>query len=562
VPFVSTPLGKTTFQLTTSIGRSLQTYDVKRGLQLVFITSPQTPETITATTSWDKSIIAAWGNGQNSGVWVFKRGKQVGELEQPRGEHDAITQLLVFGPWIVGSRRDRIEIWKASTLEHYTTLQSPSQGVHGGFSGPICNMPTYLNKIFAGKQDGSVEIWNVSTGRLVYTLLPESAEYRGVTALQPTPALSILAIAYESGYLALRNVRTDEQVISFRATEDSRSAVSSISFRTDGMGAGDDGQLAGAMATSSMNTGDVTFWDLNKGGRKVGVLRGAHSPPSANGDVAGGISGIEYLPGQSILVSSGRDNAIKTWIFDDMPFSPIPKILHTRGGHAAPVSLLQFLPTQSDGSDSTGKWLMSSSHDRSFWGWSLRRDNQSTELSQGNIRKKAKKAGILSSSLDLSGRGTTLEELKAPRITSMASSLNRDGGVGALAGTTSIWTNDTKTKNKSDPASTTTGWESVVTGHQGDQFARTWFWGRKRAGRWKFQTSDSTPVSVSNLPLFTESGLIVYRALQYPHAVHSRLLAHLAAQLTCIISNLVFTDKDTQLNRPQHKLNVQNLKLL
>jgi U3 small nucleolar RNA-associated protein 21 len=359
-------------------------------------------------------------------------------------------------------------------------------------------MPTYLNKIFAGKQDGSVEIWNVSTGKLVYTLLPESAEYGRVTALRPSPALSILAIAYESGYLALRNVRTDEQVITLRVSEDSRAAVSSISFRTDGMGAGEDGQLSGAMATASSNTGDVTFWDLNKGGRKVGVLRGAHAPPSSKGDVAGGISGIEYLPGQSVLVTSGRDNAIKTWIFDDLPFSPIPRILHSRGGHAAPVSLLQFLPTQSDGSDSTGKWLMSSSHDRSFWGWSLRRDNQSSELSQGNIRKKAKKAGILNASLDLSGRGTTLEELKAPRITSMACSLNRDGGIGALAGTTSIWTNETKTKNKGDPSSGITGWESVVTGHEGDKFARTWFWGRKRAGRWKFQTSDGSTVSVSH----------------------------------------------------------------
>lgn len=443
-------------------------------------------------------MIAAWGNGKTSGVWIFKRGKKTGELERPRGVYESITQILILGPWIVGVSRDRIEVWKSTTLEHYTTLQSPTLGEKGGFSGSICNLPTYLNKIFAGKQDGSVETWNVSTGRLVYTLLPESSDYGRVTALRPTPALSVLAIAFESGHLDLRNVRTDTQIMSFTASEDARNPVTSISFRTDGMGAGEDGQISGAMATASQNTGDITFWDLSKGGRKVGVLRGAHAPPSTNREVAGGISGMDYLPGQSVLVTSGGDNALKTWIFDDMPFSPIPRILHARGGHAAPVSLLQFLPTQSDGSDSTGKWLMSSSHDRSFWGWSLRRDNQSSELSQGNIRNKAKKAGLLNSSLDLSGRGTTLEELKAPRITSMACSLNRDGGIGALAGSNTIWTNETKTKNKSDPAATT-GWESVVTGHFGDKFARTWFWGRKRAGRWKFQTSDGTPVSVSSL---------------------------------------------------------------
>jgi U3 small nucleolar RNA-associated protein 21 len=40
-----------------------------------------------------------------------------------------------------------------------------------------------------------------------------------------------------------------------------------------------------------------------------------------------------------------------------------------------------------------------------------------------------------------------------------------------------------------------TGWESVITGHKGDPWARTWFWGRKKAGRWAFHTGDGSPVS-------------------------------------------------------------------
>ena len=191
------------------------------------------------------------------------------------------------------------------------------------------------------------------------------------------------------------------------------------------------------------------------------------------------------------------DNALKTWIFDDVPFSPIPRILHSRGGHSAPVSTLQFLPTDADGAEAGGKWLLSTSNDRSFWGWSLRRDGQSTEISQGNIRAKAKKYGILNSTLDSSGMPSTLEQLKAPKITCIACSLNRDGGIGAMPGSNTIWTNETKTKNGDDTASSnTTGWESVVTGHDGDKFARTWFWGRKRAGRWKFQTGDGLHVKV------------------------------------------------------------------
>ncbi|KAJ9649515.1 rRNA-processing protein utp21 [Coniosporium tulheliwenetii] len=435
VPFTTVPLGKTTFQITTSVGRCLQTYDLKKGLNLVFMTRPQTPEVITAMTAWRDKVLAAWGGeepGSQRGIWSFKRGKKVDELELPQGLDENINQLLVFGAWVIGCCSTRIEVWKSTTLEHYTTLTAPFSR-HGGsgslLTGGICNMPTYLNKILAGRHDGSVEIWNVSTGKLLYTILPAASDYGSVTALQPTPTLSLLAIAYSSGAVVIHNIRTDKEIISFNTGPGSKTAVSSISFRTDGLGAGDDGQKPGVMATACKTTGDVTFWDLNGGGRKMGILRGAHNPPSAQGGVAGGISKIEFLAGQAVLLTSGLDNSLKSWIFDETPFSPIPRILHSRSGHAAPVSTLQFLPSDADGADAGGKWLLSASRDRSLWGWSLRQDGQSMELSQGNIRKKAKKLGILSSGLATLDSSTSLEDLKAPRITCMACSLNRDGGM-------------------------------------------------------------------------------------------------------------------------------------
>jgi U3 small nucleolar RNA-associated protein 21 len=495
VPFTSLPLGKTTFQITTSVGRSLQTYDLKRGLNLVFITKPQTPETITATLAWKKFVLAAWG-GQGGkaarGVWVYQRGKKVDQLEIPRGLNENMTQIRIFGEWIVGCCSTRIEVWKTATLEHYTTLHGASSS---DLSGSICTMPTFINKIFVGRKDGSVEIWNLSTGKLLFTLLPPASSFGAVTALQATPALSLIAIAYESGPVTIHDVRTDKEVLRLNIGGSLKYPITSISFRTDGMGAGDDGRKDGVMATASRINGDVTFWDLNDGGRKTGVLRGAHNPPpTASGGIGGGISKIEFLPGQSILVSSGLDNTLKTWMFDESPFSPTPRILHSRGGHAAPVSTLRFLPSNSDGSDDVGKWLLSASKDRSLWGWSLRRDGQSTELSQGAIQKKAKKMGLLNGSAADSKLHAQLEDLKAPAITCIACSLNRDGGMGAMPGTSGIWNNSTKTKGKKGTEVNMTGWESIVTGHAGDKAARTWFWGRKRAGRWAFETGDGTDV--------------------------------------------------------------------
>ncbi len=112
------------------------------------------------------------------------------------------------------------------------------------------------------------------------------------------------------------------------------------------------------------------------------------------------------------------------------------------------------------------------------------RDGQSSELSQGNVKHKAKKIGHLHDT------SSTLENLKAPPVTMIASTLNRDGGMGASGGP--IWQN---VKRSSTEESSMTGWESVVTAHENDNLARTWFWGRKRAGRWTLKTGDSKPVS-------------------------------------------------------------------
>ncbi|UPK96127.1 hypothetical protein LCI18_007062 [Fusarium solani-melongenae] len=500
VPFTSIPLGKTTFQISTSVGRSIQTYDLRRGLNLVFVTRPQTPADITATLAWGKNIFAAWGRskkGEPQGIWVFQRGKKVDELALPSDLDEPIQQILIMGTWTVAVASTRIEVFKTASLEHYTTIYTTPANQRGNeITGGIVTMPTFLNKIFVGRKDGWVEIWNISTGKLIYTILPPSPDNGSVTCLEPSPALSLLAIAYSEGTLIITNVLTDKRVICIEAGS-SEAPVNSISFRTDGMGAGNDGRKDGVMATATAATGDVTFWDLNGGGRVMGVLRSAHNPPSYEGPtVRGGISKIEFLPGQPVVLTSGRDNSLKSWIFDETPFSPVPRILHSRSGHAGPVNCLQFLPSDFDGADAGNKWLISGGQDRSLWGWSLRRDGQSSELSQGAIRKKAKKVGILSTNALAHGPTTTLEDLKAPEITCIASSLNRDGGIGGMPGKQAIWQKSQNKKKAQDAElSGTTGWESVVTAHKNDPYARTWFWGRKRAGRWAFATGDGSNVS-------------------------------------------------------------------
>ncbi|KAJ5468687.1 Small-subunit processomeUtp21 [Penicillium sp. IBT 31633x] len=466
-----------------------RTYDLRRGLNLIFLTRPQTPEIITATCAWQDKVFAAWGQlrpQSPGGVWVFKRGKRIAVLESPANLKGPIESLVVFGSWVVGCWTGGIEVWKTGTYEHYASLRpQPVRGSSGEkiYTGIMCNMPTYLNKMFVGRSDGAVDIWNLRSGKLLHTLPALSSNAGPVTAIHPTPSLSLIAIAYKSGALAIQNVNSGQLVLSLKNASSRGLPVTSITFRSDGLGAGHDGRSSGVMATASNGSGDITLWDLNNGGRIAGILRGAHRVSS--GEKAMGANRVEFLDGQPVLVSSGDDNSLKTWIFDATPFSPIPRPLHRRNGHSAAVSAIDFLPTSSDGSESGGKWLLSASKDCSLWGISLRKDSQHTEISQGSLESKAKKAGPSNNSNSMA-----VEDLKAPEVTCIASSLNRDGGMGT---TTSgpIWSNPKVTNAE---ASNATGWESVVTGHRGDKFARTWFWGKKKAGRWAFATSDGTEV--------------------------------------------------------------------
>lgn len=340
--------------------------------------------------------------------------------------------------------------------------------------------------------------------KLVYTILSPSSDYGAVTALQATLTLSIVAIAFQSGPLLLHNVRTDKKIMQLNSGSLQSQPICSISFRTDGLGAGEEGRLPGAMATCGSRSGDVHLWDLNEGGRLMGVLRGAHYPRSSvSGGTDGGINKVEFLPGQPVMVTSGLDNALKSWIFDETPFSPVPRPLHSRSGHAAPVTRLTFVPSDADGVEAGGKWLLTAAKDRSLWGWSLRRDGSSTELSQGNIREKAKKSGILSKSSAAPGPSASIEDLKAPEITCIAMSLNRDGGIGSAPYAGPIWSNARTVARKKRAGEAVendmTGWESVITGHKNEKTARTWFWGRRRAGRWAFETGDGGNVTVGFL---------------------------------------------------------------
>ncbi|KAK6341649.1 hypothetical protein TWF696_008718 [Orbilia brochopaga] len=442
-----------TFQLSTSTGHSVSTYDIRR-LNLLFVTSPQTPSEITSIYARGKELYV----GFRTGIWIFERGKKKGEMQMDdvMAGRTGIKDIFGFGDWLVGITGPKsVDVWKIGSRELYTTIElfGDAEIVN------IVHPPTFLNKICIAKSDGGVEIWNIRSGKLVYSILPpktpNNTEIGHLTSISLSTHHSIIAMGFSSGIINIHNVQTDTSLFQLSSS----APVTSLSFRSDLVppplkSSNDPPSLSDMLASASSN-GNITLWSLRTR-KAVGIMRGVHSATT------GGVTKATFLPGQNVLVTSGGDNAIKLWVFDT-PGSTLPRILRQRGGHAMAPTTILFHPNT--------HFILSASLDHSLWGFSLRSDAQSTELSQGNVEStmnKLKKAGMYDRISDVS-------LLKGAVITCIAVEGNRDGA-GAEWGSNEL------------------GWEGVITGGREEAFARSWSWSKRKVGRWTLPTGDGGEV--------------------------------------------------------------------
>ncbi|CAG8566492.1 3528_t:CDS:10 [Paraglomus brasilianum] len=404
LPFSLQVRGKVYF-LTTCIGNTFQIYDCVK-LNLLFVGSrTETPITAIAA-SGDYTFAAC-----NKNIIVYERAK---EIRRILGDGGDIFSLTILSNYLIASRDDNsIAIWDFTTAEKVTEIK-----LDPGFQLAVLIHPsTYLNKILVGSTNGVMQIWNFRTKKLVYTFSPFSSP---ITTLAQSPVVDVIAVGLLDGSIIIYNIKADEQVLSFKQ----EGTVTSISFRTDDQH---------VMASANMS-GDITLWDLDK--RKLHhLMKGAHD---------GMIPSIQFFNGQPILITSGTDNAIKEWIFDSA--DGVPRLLRSRSGHHLPPTTIQYY-----GQD--GQWILSGAGDRSLRAFSVIRDSQSVELSQGSVAKKSKHLNL------------KIEELKLPPITQCAAS---------------------EAKQKE--------WDNILTCHLNDNGARTWSFQNKVIGKHVLKTGDGTSV--------------------------------------------------------------------
>ncbi|KAJ9694741.1 hypothetical protein PVL29_010290 [Vitis rotundifolia] len=350
VPFSVQRLGTETF-VTVSVGKAWQIYNCAK-LNLVLV-GPQLPKKIRALASYRDYTFAAYGND----IAVFKRAHQVATWSR----HNAkVNLLLLFGEQILSvDDGGNMFIWAFKGIQQ--NLAPIGHVMLEDKFSPSCIMhpDTYLNKVILGSEEGSLQLWNISTKKRLY-------EFKGwkssICCCVSSPALDVVAVGCADGTIHIHNIRYDEEIVTF--SHSTRGAVTALSFSTDGQ----------PLVASGGSSGVISIWNLEKR-RLQSVIREAHDSS---------IISLHFFANEPVLMSSSADNSIKMWIFDTSDGDP--RLLRFRSGHSAPPLCISFY--------ANGRHVLSAGQDRAFRLFSVIQDQQSRELSQRHVTKRAKKLRV------------------------------------------------------------------------------------------------------------------------------------------------------------------------
>ncbi|KAJ2782291.1 rRNA-processing protein utp21 [Coemansia javaensis] len=407
--------------VTTGIGRSFHVYDAEK-IRLLFVGPQFAADVCSVLSVGDETFVSAGGR-----VAVCRRGRRVGELRDVgRGE---ISGLAHFGDYVLGISEDNaVVVWERGSREVFTELEFESEAFR---VTAVVHPSTYVNKIVVGSAQGAMQVWNIQTRRCLYAF---GALGSAIGCLAQAPALDVLAVGLVDGRVVLHNIKQDRAVM--QLAQEGR--VTAVAFRTDDV----------PMMATANDSGDVALWDLDSR-RLAHVIQGAH-------DAA--VAGMDFLTGQPLLLTSSADNSIKEWLFDG--HDGVPRLLRQRSGHFGPPQLIRY-----HGGD--GRSILSAGRDRALRLFSVFRDEQSGELSQGALAREARLRRV--------GMGA----LRLPPVTHFASStaMSRD-------------------------------WDDVLTCHQGSRQAHTWSAARRALGQYTLTSPDESLVRAAAISACGHFGLL------------------------------------------------------
>lgn len=358
---------------------------------------------------------------------------------------------------LVRAGRTTLEIMKTIDLNGSGANFIPHVGIHPA---------TYVNKILLGgcpteatrsdKKSTSLLLVNVKSGKMIHSFNCLKAKGLGkkgqeqdhsdahsksvasITTLQQSPAVDTIAVGTSDGCVHLINTLQDVKLFTLNhqskhpKLSKSMNAISSLSFRTDGNAT----RQGVAPLAVGRDDGSISVWDLTP----VEDENGGPTRRTLLTEMElvhyGGVSKLEYLPGEPLVISTGLvSNSILMHVFDSPDHSG--RVLRQRKGHTSPPALLRYLhpgaggggilANASDGTDASSCQILScgGAGDLSLRVFSSARSSLDKEYSQGpGLERKAKKLGYLGPE----GRA----ELLLPEIVGLASSEARSRDWGDL----------------------------------------------------------------------------------------------------------------------------------
>uniref|UniRef100_A0A673MV48 WD repeat domain 36 n=1 Tax=Sinocyclocheilus rhinocerous TaxID=307959 RepID=A0A673MV48_9TELE len=299
------------------------------------------PEDISSLAADRMLVYAAYGKL----ISAFAKNKEV--VHTYTGHQADVHLLLPFGDHLISVDKDNaVIIWDVESEDTYLQISYDKASFE---VSALMHPSTYLNKILFGSSQGSLQLWNIKSNKLLFTF-PGWAS--AVTVLQQTPAVDVMGVGLASGQIIIHNIRFDETLMKF---QQDWGPVTALSFRTDGH----------PIMASGSPIGHVGLWDLEEK-KLVSQMRDAHTTV---------IAGLTFLQNEPLLITNGADNAIRVWIF--VVAGGDGRLLRHRTGHSAP-------PTKIQHNDQSGINILSAGQDGTLQSFSTVHERFNKSLGHGN----------------------------------------------------------------------------------------------------------------------------------------------------------------------------------
>jgi len=152
------------------------------------LVGPQLKRTITALAcKADKTFSALTGGAIVECRRVHRSGIYTGHT-------DNVISMLPMGDHLLSLGSDnQLLLWKIGQYNQpFSSIQLPQDFQPTSMTHP----PTYLNKVVIGGRGGRMQLWNFSTGKMLYEFTPLGDDIR---VMEPSPALDVIGAGLSDG---------------------------------------------------------------------------------------------------------------------------------------------------------------------------------------------------------------------------------------------------------------------------------------------------------------------------------------------------------------------------